>query len=241
MDLMEDCASCERLYTLVATKFKLTVLRSPELWTQAYCVGLVDLTNISTMYPIDIMALYRTMRSVECEGRFCLVAYSLDKHGMCLGIIHAPQSSTDSLPTEEDSSGDTTWRKGEQRACHYDEEVLAAITRQVSADRFYYDPEPNTNLGYIRSTNPREHPVFDLTAWLDALFRLKAYTVLGVWCYANAASPEKCLALEVATDRKEEVYACKRAEGGLTRIVVSIVGVIISCSLLWILSFTKRS
>lgn len=249
MDEIEDCKSCQVLYNLIASKFKLTVSRSSDVYTEACCVGLVDLAQVSTLYPIDVMALDRITRNVKGNGIFRLVVYFSDKNKMCLGILHERQSMPDDT---EKGLLPTVWStqpKDEKRVCLYSKEELANMTRQVTSDRFHYDGVPDTNLGYIKSSNPREHRVFDLTEWLNALTGLKKYSVLDVWCYANANANaiEKRFAVEVITDSKKLESETKQIEDrqsyrtGLSWLTVSIVGVIASSLALWVLSFTILS
>ena len=247
MDTTEDCASCQGLYHTIASKFKLTVFQSSELWTQAFCAGLVDLASISPMQPIDILELDRITRNAKGEGRFWLAVFFSYKKGMCLGILHARElSAADEIEPEGTQSGPAKWQRIEKRTCLYEREVLEEMTRQVTAGRFHYVGESNANLGYITSSDPREYKVLDLTAWLQALFRLNTYAVLGVWCYTNASAVEKCFAVEVVTDCEElksvtkQIGERQRYRGYRSWLTHVVVGIIVSSLLLWILSFTTR-
>ena len=243
MGEVEDCTSCRNLYNLIASKFKLTVLRSSDVYTEAFCAGLVDLGKVSTLYPIDVMALDRIVRSVQDGGGLRLVYFS-DKNKMFLGILHERQS----MPADTGKGlFPTVWstqQKDEKRVCLYSKDELASITRRATSNQFYYDGVPETNLGYIKSSNPHEHRVFDLTAWLNALTGLRKYSVLNVWCYvnANANAIEKHFAVEVITDCKKLESETKQSEDrqsyrtGLSLLKVSIVGVIGSSLALWMLS-----
>ena len=249
MDAIEDCASCRVLYESLASKFTLTVSQSPDAWTQEFCVGLVDLARVSPLQPIDVMALDRCARNVKGEGHFSLVVHFSEKNGMCLGILHAPGSIPMDAHKGESSSIRTTQKSGQKRVCLHVKEHLANVTREATSGHFYYDEVADTNLGYIASSNPREHQVFELTSWLNALTGLQNHSVLNVWCYANANASvlEKRFAVEVIADCKELKPETKRADArlsngtGISWLTVSIVGVITSSLLSWILSFTTHS
>ena len=88
MDEIEDCVACRFLHNQIVSKFRLTVLRSSDVYTEAFCTLLVDLAKVSTLYPIDVMALDRTVRSVQDGGGFRLVVYFFDQTKMFLGILH---------------------------------------------------------------------------------------------------------------------------------------------------------
>lgn len=249
MDENEDCTSCRVLYNQIVSKFKLAVLQSPDVYTEAFCAGLVDLAKVSTLYPIDVMALDRTVRSVQGGGEFRLVVYFFDRNKMFLGILHERQSVPADTAKGLFPTLWSTQQKDAKRVCLYSKDELAGITRRVTSDQFYYDGVPETNLGYIRSSNPHEHRVFDLTAWLNALTGLRKYPVLNVWCYANANANaiEKRFAVEVITDCKKLKPETKHIEDreshrtGFSLLTVSIVGVIGSSLALWMLSFMMLS
>lgn len=249
MDEIEDCTSCQFLYSRIASKFKLTVLRSSDVYTQAFCVGLVDLAKVSTLCPIDAMALDRNVRNVKGGGRFRLVVYFYDKNKMYLGILHERQSITDDAQNGLFPEVWSIQKTNKRGMCLYNKEELDSITRRVTSGQFCYDAVPNANFGYIKSLNPREHGVFDLTAWLNALTGLRKYPVLNVWCYANANARaiEKRFAVEVITDCKKLESETKQIEErrtyrtGLSLLTVSIVGVIGSSLALWMLSFMMPS
>lgn len=249
MDETDDCASCLLLYKLITSKLKLVVLRCSDVYTEAFCTGLVDLAKVSTLYPIDVMALDRIVRSVQGGGKFRLVVYFFDKSKMFLGVLHERQSIPSDTGKGFFPTVQSTQRKDEKRVCLYSKEELANITRRVTSDHFQYDGVPETNFGYIKSSDPREHPVFDLTAWLNALTGLRKYSVLNVWCYvnANANALEKRFAVEVITDCKKLASETKQIEDrqsyhtGISLLTVSIVGVIGSSLALWMLSFMMLS
>lgn len=246
MDTYEGCVCCRVLYESIATKFRLFVERSSEVWTQEFCVGLVDLTKISPMHPIDLMALDGLTRSAKGEGQYRLVAHFSEKYGVSLGIIHDRMSSSKNVEADLVPSVITARKRIEKRICMYDCDVLTEITRKTTAGRFRYAREQDTNLGYVTSSKPRDYQVFDLTTWLGELFRLNKYDILGVWCYANANPDEKSFALEVVTDyrelnsEKETKGERKLARGGTSWLTVWMACVVVSSLLIWVQSFATH-
>lgn len=196
--LMEGCTSCDKLFDRIAADFKLKVTPAQEMWTQEYCVGLVELGSASGPCLVDAMVLNHVLGACDGEGRFTLVLYASQHHGPCLGIVHARRSSR-----RGDVRPRATWRRGEDRQCGYDHEALSDITRRVSSDGFVYQGIQGSNLGLIKSRDLSQHQVFDVTTWIEELIQLKKYDVRGIWCYVNSNTEDRQFALEVVTDLEE--------------------------------------
>lgn len=205
MDLSEKCTSCDTLFDTIAKTSRLEVIRATTTWRQECCVGFLDLSKLSVIQPLNIMALNHTIQSLQSWERFRLVAFTNDNHVKCLGIIH------DRRFTEYESSRDMTdppptpsWQRGEPRMCLYDEETLAEVTRKVSKGNFMFSVIPGSNLGTITCQCPVSNPMFDLTAWIDELTRLGKYRIQGIWCFLNVNVPDHSFYVEVVTSCDEQ-------------------------------------
>ena len=219
MDPIEGCACCDALFDKIAKRFQLRVLRIPETWTHEYCVGLVDVESISNLCPINLMALNHTMGAIPCTGRFCLVVGILNNP--YLAILHIRRPGKDQMRTTIYQPPlpppPPTWQRGEERICMYDHHVLADLTRQISKDGFVYHGIPGSNLGQITSRDLHRHHIFDLTAWMDGLFKIDKYRVRGVWCYLNIQAATPSFDLEVVTDRNERKKTTTTTTAAATR------------------------
>lgn len=199
MDPTERCTCCDAIYDAIHEQFKMDVLRASKRSTPDYCVGFLDLDEISPLYPVDVLTINHTIRSIETEGRLCLVVFGTERHGMRLGILH---ESTTTEPKAVETPPTTTWQRGEPRSCLCNESVIANAVSKVAGGRVVYNATPETNLGKITCTDVRSHPMFDITAWIQELTEMSKYSIRGVWCYFNSSASDHSFAVEVVTGLK---------------------------------------
>ena len=132
MDISEKCTSCDTLFDTIAKTRRLEVIRATTTRRQDCCVGFLDLSKLSIIQPLDIMALNHTIQSLQPLERFRLVAFTNDNHGKCLGIIHDRRfTEYESCRDIPDPPPTPSWQRGEPRTCLYDEETLAEVTHSV--------------------------------------------------------------------------------------------------------------